>query len=349
LTVQEEDDMQDLKRAGVAVVSPHLTPRWDAEAFDILDTLASHHRHVADYQAITGLGSEQATALLKDDLRSAAPSLGDFVDHLMASVEASGVAAYVPSLGLGGFEAERRARLLYALTVCIGEPSPTDAKSGRILWDVAPRRTSGDYFATFSEHDGEAAFHTDTQYYPAPERWVALYVMTPASCGGGQSVLCDGAAVRAALDTPATRWALRALEDRPLPFRVPSVFATDPRPGVVQATLAPVFSSCPGVRYRRDTLLDGWTHFPEHHDAEAEDAVRALERALVDSQSVVRFRMERDSLLIVDNHRALHARTAFSDQKRHLLRVRMRGDERREALNVPTLSKLRSRELGMGE
>ena len=60
---------------------------------------------------------------------------------------------------------------------------------------MTPRRTDTGYFATFSEHDREAAFHTDTQYYPIPERWFALYVMAPAQCGGGLSVMCDGEAV----------------------------------------------------------------------------------------------------------------------------------------------------------
>ncbi|AWK84838.1 TauD/TfdA family dioxygenase [Azospirillum thermophilum] len=340
--------MQDFMRAGVAVVAPHLVPRWDAEAAVILETLDSYHRYAAPYQEITGLRSEQVAATLRDDLRSVAPSMAAFVDHLQANLQAAGCAAFVPELGLGGFDADRRARLLYALAACIGMPSPTDARDGRIVWDVVPRRTAGDYYATFSEHDGEAAFHTDTQYYPAPERWIALYVMTPARCGGGLSILCDGEAVRDALDGPETRWARQVLEGQPLPFRVPSVFSTDRRPGVVQATVAPVFSSCPGVRYRRDTLLDGWSHFPDYRSAEAEAAVRVLEAELVRTPHAVRFAMPRDSLLVADNHRALHARTAFSDRQRHLLRIRMRGEERREAMGFPMVSTVRAEALETG-
>lgn len=318
----------DFERAGVAVVAPYLVPRWPSEIEAILGTLDSYHRHAARYQLIAGLSSREAAATLKDDLRSVAPSLADFADHVHAHVAASGCAAYVPELGLGGFDPEQRARLLYALCACIDEPSPTNAQGGQVVWDVAKRQTDAGYFATFSEHDSEAAFHTDTQYYPIPERWFALYVMSPAQCGGGLSVVCDGEAVRDGLGQPVSRWALQLLENRPLPFRVPSAFVTDQRPGVVQATVAPVFSKFPGVRYRRDTLVDGWAHFPEYHDTDAERAIAKLEEELARTPHAIRFGMPRDSLLLADNHRALHARTAFSDPRRHLLRIRMRGDER---------------------
>ncbi|ANC90551.1 hypothetical protein A6A40_00725 [Azospirillum humicireducens] len=119
--------MRELANAGVVVVPSHLTPRWDAEAAVILETLDSYHRHAAAYQQITGFDDEHIAATLRDDLRSNAPSLADFADHLLASLNTGGCAAYVPELGLGGFDPDRRALLLYALSVVIGKPSPTDA------------------------------------------------------------------------------------------------------------------------------------------------------------------------------------------------------------------------------
>lgn len=317
---------RDFERAGVAVVAPYLVPRWQDEADVILRTLNAYHPEAERYGQIAGLMSRETAGLLRDDLISVAPSLAAFADYVMASLAASGCGVYVRELGLAGFDNEQRARLLYALSACIDEPSPTNAQGGQVVWDVAPRRTDAGYFVTFSEHDGEAAFHTDTQYYPIPERWFALYVMAPAQCGG-LSVMCDGEAVRTNLGRSSTRWALQLLEERALPFRVPSAFATDPRPGVVQATLAPVFSTLPGVRYRRDTLIDGWLHFPEYRDDDIERAIRTLEEELAHAPHAVRFGMPRDSLLLADNHRALHARTAFADPERHLLRIRMRGNE----------------------
>lgn len=318
---------RDFERAGVAVVASYLVPRWRDEVEVILRTLSAYHPEAERYGQIAGLMSRETAGQLRDDLRSVAPSLASFVDYVMASLAASGCGVYVHELGLAGFDNERRARLLYALSACIDEPSPTNAQGGQVVWDVALRRTDAGYFATFSEHDGEAAFHTDTQYYPIPDRWFALYVMAPAQCGGGLSVMCDGEAVRTDLGRASTRWALQLLEERKLPFRVPSAFATDPRPGLVQATLAPVFSTLPGVRYRRDTLINGWLHFPEYRDDDIERAVLTLEEELAHTTHAVRFGMPRDSLLLADNHRALHARTAFADPHRHLLRIRMRGNE----------------------
>lgn len=155
-------------------------------------------------------------------------------------------------------------------------------------------------------------------------------------------MLRDGLDVQAALDTPEARWALRLLESRPLPFSIPSAFVTDPRPGIVQATLAPVFSSSPSVRYRRDTLLSGWNCFPEYRDDEIERAVKVLEHELAETSKSVRFAMPRDALLCADNHRLLHARTAFSDPRRHLLRIRMRDDESENAAAFPMVTAVQS-------
>lgn len=329
---------EEFERAGASIMRPEETPNWQAEASQILETLAFHHAQAGQYQQISAGGADSA-ASLQADLHAVAPRLGHFAETLKSRLQQAGCAVYVPQMGLTAFDTEQRARLVYALTACIGEPSATDARNRQIIWDVAARKTEGDYYASFSEHDGEAAFHTDAQYYPNPENYFALYVMNAARCGGGLSQLCDGQALHAALDKPQTRWALRLLEERALPFRVPSAFVTDERPGVVQAILAPVFSDAPGIRYRRDTLKSGLELFPEHADEDVEQAIKTLEQTLKQLPGTLEFLIPTDSLLLVNNHRALHARGAFKDAKRHLLRVRIHDVEyERNELKMITLA-----------
>lgn len=130
--------MQEFERAGIAVVPGYMAPRWLAEAETILATVDLYHRHAARYQDIGAFRSVDMAASLSDDLRSVAPSFGAFVDYLRACLQAAGCGAYVAELGIGDFVPDRRARLLYALAACLGEPSPTDAKHGQIVWDIAP-------------------------------------------------------------------------------------------------------------------------------------------------------------------------------------------------------------------
>jgi len=57
-----------------------------------------------------------------------------------------------------------------------GNPTATDQK--QVIWDVKARQRDSAYFSTFSETDGEAAYHTDTQYFPEPEPIFLLYCMS---------------------------------------------------------------------------------------------------------------------------------------------------------------------------
>ncbi|MDT9000029.1 TauD/TfdA family dioxygenase [Paucibacter sp. APW11] len=304
----------------------------------ILQAVASHHRHAAWYQQISRTDDLHLQAMLGDDLRSVAPGLARLAERLKAEMAAAGCGVLVPSLGLAGLDAQTRARLVYALCACIGRPTATDFRKSQLIWDVQNRTPlassaqlagveSPAYYATFSEHDREADYHSDTQYYPMPERMVLLYVMEAADCGGGVSRVSDARALRTELDQATTAWAYRALSERPLPFRVPDAFRTSDSPDAVQATLAPVFASEPAIRYRRDTLRSGVALFPEHADDEQRAALEVFEAALARSTRVAEFALPRDSLLLLDNHQALHARSAFSDAGRHLLRIRLRGDE----------------------
>jgi len=242
-------------------------------------------------------------------------------------------AVLVPNLGLQQFNVSDRATLAYAVALCVGNPTATDKR--QVIWDVRAQKRDSTYFSTFSETDGEAAFHTDTQYYPAPEPHFVLYCMEPARCGGGYSSVLDASALRRDIER-TDPWLAKVLSDKKFPFRVPTAFITGDNPNAVEATLAPVFSDTPMIRYRRDTLAAGLKYFPEYGDADVHRALDAFEVHLAKCPHQAEFFMPKDSLVLIDNHRSLHARTSFQDHERHLLRIRMHDSlpEERSALKM---------------
>ena len=67
-----------------------------------------------------------------------------------------------------------------------GWPTPTDRVNRQIIWDIKKRDLPAGQVSTFSENADEAKLHTDTQYFPNPERYTLLYVVRPAEDGGSR-------------------------------------------------------------------------------------------------------------------------------------------------------------------
>lgn len=314
--------MNDLQQAGIVTLNSKVNRMWHQEAAKILEAIQPHQTSPSGYKHVAPVRSAQGLMALRADLMTASPRLAEFVDEVRKQL-VSACAVFIPKVGFEGLDENSRALMAYAVSVGLGTPTATDTK--QVIWDVKARKHDSTYFSTFSETDLEAAFHTDTQYYPVPEQTFLLYCMEPAHCGGGASSVCDARALRRDIET-TEKWISDVLSDRLLPFRVPSAFVTIGDPDAVQATLAPVFSETPLIRYRRDTLAEGLLHFPEYADRDAHRALDAFEAHLSACRHKAEFFLPRDGLIVVDNHRALHARTAFQDPDRHLLRIRLQWD-----------------------
>lgn len=92
---------------------------------------------------------------------------------------------------------------------------------------------------TFSEHDGEAEYHTDSQFYPDPEKYFSLWTIQHARDGGGVSGLIDGRKLIQFLENKSPE-ALSTLRNELFPFRVPSVFTKDGHDSCVEVLQAPI-------------------------------------------------------------------------------------------------------------
>lgn len=271
---------------------------------------------------------------LRADLALRAPVLVDLANSFQELLEGDYSALVLPKLGLAGLPLPVRSALLFALSVSLGLPTATDKVDRRVVWDVKVReaKMATNSVSTFSEHPFEADLHTDTQYFTNPERYMMLYFITPAACGGGISTMRDLRCLRQSLAaTSEGRWAMDYLTDRPLPFRIPAVFTETGTADTVEVTFAPIFGERPAVRYRTDTLRKGLALHPELDTPELRRALDILNAEVARQDKLVALQMPADSLQVLNNHQALHGRTPFSDYNRHVLRIRVAESGQTEA------------------
>jgi alpha-ketoglutarate-dependent taurine dioxygenase len=234
------------------------------------------------------------------------------------------------NLGLSELPEERRNAALYALTLLLGYPTSTDQRTGRVAWDVKARPELGTdgRFVTFSERVGSADMHTDSSFYPMPEEQFILYVVNAAHCDGGHSILIDGEDIYNALQrTPDGAAAFELLSSTPVPFRVPAVYAAGDEN--IEYYIAPVFGAPTRkgdrftMRWRYDAIKKGLDARPDLCTPALAEAVEIMH--CVAEQEAVRFmeQLPTDTLMLADNHRMLHGRTTYTDERRHLIRIRM--------------------------
>lgn len=233
-------------------------------------------------------------------------------------------AILIDKFGLQAFCPSERNKLLFAFSLVLGYPTPTDPHQGHLLWDVKSRSLPKGHFATFSEHSDRAELHTDTQYYDQPEDYFLLYAVRAAQCGGGKSLLCDGRDIQSSLlETSQGQEAFDVLSTFDFPFRIPTTFTQTGTVNAVETTQAPIFGDEPLIRFRHDTLEKGFQARPDLDVPEAREALRVLHHVLENKVDVLSHYMQDDDLVICDNHTVLHGRTIYLDRNRHFIRVRM--------------------------
>ena len=295
---------------------------WNTDLDSILEILLKH------FDSFNGNGfyAHPNEVQLRTEL-ARVPALAHFTEGLLG-LRTHGAVIY--NLGLAGLPEDRRNAALYAITLMLGYPTSTDQRTGRVAWDVRARPVEeiDGRFTTFSERIGSADMHTDSSFYPMPEEQFILYVVNAASCDGGHSLLVDGEDIFEALQrTEEGRKAFDLLSTTPVPFRVPAIYAAGD--SNVEVHVAPVFgpSRRPGTRFtmrwRYDSIKKGLDARPDL-DTPALRAALALMNEVAE-HGAVRFKdqLPTDTLMLADNHHMLHGRTTYTDERRHLIRIRI--------------------------
>jgi alpha-ketoglutarate-dependent taurine dioxygenase len=75
-------------------------------------------------------------------------------------------------------------------------------------------------------------------------------------------------------------------------------------------------------RWRKDAIRKGIAACPGYQTPEVHEALDTVIEQLAGGPGEIRQVIPTDGILIIDNHISLHGRTAFTDPRRHLLRLR---------------------------
>lgn len=295
-------------------------PWWSREAEPILAALGEHF---AGDPAGSALPEPGDPAGLRARLRHVAPRLGALTARIRAAFDQAHAAAVViPRLGLGGVEVDQQRKAVFALAALLGNPS-ANAPFQHVVWDVTNHGDHGSGHTSFSENDHKADYHTDNGALAVPERFFLLYAVQAARCGGGVSKLRDIRVIKKQLEeTLGGRSVIRVLTETTLPKRIPTALRAGADVTADGYQYTPVFADTPLVRWRTHGLYKGLADRPEYDTPEVRTALDTVRDLLEKGDEELRQVIPTDGLLIVNNHIALHGRSAFTDPQRHLLRLR---------------------------
>jgi hypothetical protein len=293
---------------------------WATEMEAIRAALVDHYGADVAGEALT---PPRDPTGLRTRLREVAPQLTVLTDRVRRAFNEDQVCAVlIPELGLGGLEIDDKRKGVFALAVLLGDPT-ANIPFDNVLWDVRNRGEGSSGHTSFSENDREAQYHTDNGPLPVPEHFFLLYAVLAARCGGGVSLLRDGRVLKKQLEeTPEGSAAVQLLTETKLPRRIPRAFRPYSDVSPDGYLYAPVLSDEPMWRWRQGGIRRGIAAHPECGTPEIHTALDTLIELLEHGADEIRLVIPTDGLLIINNHIALHGRTAFTDPERHLLRLR---------------------------
>ncbi len=189
-----------------------------------------------------------------------------------------------------------------------------------IVWHIKPRKSESKVF-TFSEHNDEAPFHTDSQYRQEPENYQALYAIKKADCGGGLSSIITLKSILKVLDAhPNGKELRRIFTEIDLPFAVPTVFKKE-KDNDKEVIYGKVLGDNK-IRYRYDTLIKGLEFVPGILTDEQVEMITYFEKLVNEDHESESYMLQNGDILVLNNRRVMHKRSAFEDWERHLLRIR---------------------------
>jgi hypothetical protein len=253
-------------------------------------------------------------AVAPADLDVESHELGRF-PTLLAAVESlrrrcleDGFGAFVLRADAFGELTEvERANAFWLVLRGLGTPIPQNEAGERFVAvrDEGQRMSAGGRYHKSNE-GGE--LHTDGPQFDQPPRWVGLRCVRRAAVGGA-SKLVSAYSIHNAL-----------LEEAPqlLPLLYEAYhFHRKPRP---ETTFAPIFERGATardlrVRYLGEYVRSGHRVAGSPLDGAHAEALAALDRALAQEERfVVELGLGDGDVLVFDNYRILHGRSAFQDQ-----------------------------------
>ncbi|WP_406673970.1 TauD/TfdA family dioxygenase [Nonomuraea sp. N2-4H] len=202
---------------------------------------------------------------------------------------------------------------LVALIGLVAVPSAL-GNGDTLFFDISPDSSRSE---DVSGTKAEFPLHTDSTFFAIPHDFLGLACVRNSD-SGGESIIVRAADVAERVRAVGGDEVLAALGDQVYPF-----YLRDPLFGH-GIQLVPILHRDGdewSIRYRRDIL----TALAERFDLDDihRRALTVLHEVLAAPGSfAVQVRLETDELILIDNHHALHARTALGPGERRLRRVK---------------------------
>jgi alpha-ketoglutarate-dependent taurine dioxygenase len=201
----------------------------------------------------------------------------------------------------------------WSLIKKLGLPSEHNEGKKDYIWEITAKQSTSN-IKTYSEHSKKAPLHTDSQYRNTPEKYFSLSSIQEAKCGGGQTELLDFKKLYASVHKHT--WFKELYEVYPI--AIPDIFQSAQERVVYQ----PIIKATPFIRFRSDTIMKGLDLVNEPLNSKKRKAFKLLEEEILNSNWIERFYLKKGQIIIIDNHRVLHGRSAFKDNTRLLFRIR---------------------------
>ncbi len=258
---------------------------------------------------------------IREIFKSGAPEAFTQIISLRENLDSEGVAV-LHETQVERVDDELAQMISIAIASTFGEPTKTDQLDDRIAWPIKYDSTIT-VTPTFSQALGEAAYHTDTQYFENPEKYFGLFCITSDNEGKGTNLLVNGVEAVEAFTERYGEEAAAVLNTK-YPFRVPSAFTKGGRDTDVEVVWAPIFSKeTQSIRYRKDTILRALGAAAGVAITDQQYEVLTQFDDFLKDTKAVGYHLEPSDGILVNNHRMLHARTFFDNPDRFLYRVRM--------------------------
>ncbi|MDJ0686951.1 MAG: TauD/TfdA family dioxygenase [Xenococcaceae cyanobacterium MO_188.B32] len=194
------------------------------------------------------------------------------------------------------------------------------SNSKNVIWDVTPRPLLNQRKPTFSELDAEAPLHIDSAFRHKPEEYFGLFAIKSAKEGGNSIIVKANDLIQSLQSSSFGVQCLRILREQNFPFQVPSAFVGAGKSNII---LAPIVADKPLIRFRLDTIEASFKCYPELATPARLWALGYFERFIKSYENKIEFKLTDGDMVFVNNHKVLHGRTAFSQNDRLLLRVRI--------------------------
>ena len=200
----------------------------------------------------------------------------------------------------------------------------THKKGNPPILRVEPK-TSNNPTKPSSESLGIVPFHTDDCYCPNPIKYLILLAIKPARVGGENQVLSIAKRLSEFKNSFGGAEAVNVLKRETFPFSMPPKFHTDAEQQTLPLACGPIILDNGVTRFQIKALREGFRRRPDLATDEKVMAVELFNNYLqrhLEGQGV---RLERGTVLIINNWRAMHSRKTFDDPERLLLRLSVAG------------------------